>query len=46
MDFVSDLLESQGHNAILVIVARLSKRRHLISRDTSVDAEQTATLYL
>lgn len=46
MDFISGLPESQGHNIIFIIADRLSKMRHFIRCDTTVDTEQTASLYL
>lgn len=45
MDLVSGLPESQEHDAILVIVDRLSKIRHFIPWDSMVAAEQAASLY-
>lgn len=39
MNMVSGLLGRKEHNAILVIVDRLSKMRHLIACDMTVDVE-------
>lgn len=46
MDFVTDLPESGGYNAILMVVDRLTKMRHLVPTTKEVDARETAKLYL
>jgi hypothetical protein len=47
MDFITELPEtSQGNNAILVFVDRLTKMTHLVATTTSVDAEDTADLFV
>jgi transposase InsO family protein len=46
MDFISHLPSSQGYDAILVVVCRLTKMRHFIACKGTCDAEDTARLYL
>ncbi|KAH0604507.1 uncharacterized protein H6S33_006884 [Morchella sextelata] len=46
MDFVTDLPESDGYNAILVVVDRLTKMRHLIPTTKEVDSKEVARLYI
>lgn len=46
MDFVTGLPESEGHNAILVVVDRLTKMRHFIPTTTDASAETVADLYV
>ncbi|KAH0604613.1 uncharacterized protein H6S33_006281 [Morchella sextelata] len=46
MDFVTDLLESDGYNAILVVVDRLTKMRHLIPTTKEADSREVARLYI
>ncbi|KAH0604494.1 uncharacterized protein H6S33_006871, partial [Morchella sextelata] len=46
MDFVTDLPESDGYNAILVIVDRLTKMRHLIPTTKEADSKEVARLYI
>jgi len=46
MDFVTGLPWSQGYDAILVVVDRLTKMRHLIPCLTSTSAEDLANLFL
>lgn len=46
MDFITHLPLSQGYNAILVIVDRLTKMRHLIPCKATCDSAETARLYL
>lgn len=46
MDFVTGLPESEGYDAIMVIVDRLTKMRHLLPCNTTVNAEDVAQLYL
>ena len=46
MDFVTGLPWSQGYDAILVVVDRLTKMRHLIPCRTSTSAEDLANLFL
>ena len=45
MDFVVELPESDGYNAIYVCVDRLTKMAHFIPTTTTVNSEQTAKLY-
>jgi hypothetical protein len=46
MDFVTGLPESNGFNAILVVVDRLSKMRHLIPCRDSTTSKDLAQIYL
>jgi hypothetical protein len=46
MDFITHLPESHGHNAILVIVDRLTKMKHFIACKGTCDAEEVAHLFL
>ena len=46
MDFVGELPESNGHNAILVIVDRLTKMALFIPSSTTLTSEQLASTYL
>ncbi|KAH0608780.1 uncharacterized protein H6S33_001008 [Morchella sextelata] len=46
MDFVTGLLVSEGYDAIIVVVDRLTKMRHLLSCNTTVNSEDIAQLYL
>src|SRR5258706_6197675 len=45
MDFVTGLPWSKGKNAILVVVCRLTKMRHLIACWATITAEELACLY-
>ena len=46
MDFVTGLLWSKGKNAILVVVCRLTKMRHLIPCRDTTTAEELAQIYI
>jgi hypothetical protein len=46
MDFIVELPESKGHDAVYVCVDRFTKMAHFIPTTTKVTAEETATLYL
>ncbi|KAH0614661.1 uncharacterized protein H6S33_000297 [Morchella sextelata] len=46
MDFVTDLPESDGYNAILVVVDRLTKMRHLIPTTKEADSKGVVRLYI
>ena len=46
MDFVTGLPESNGFDAILVVIDRLSKRRHFSSCLTTINAQELAELFL
>jgi hypothetical protein len=46
MDFVTRLSESNGFNAVIVIVDRLTKQRHLVPCHTTANAEDVAKIYL
>jgi transposase InsO family protein len=46
MDFITHLPLSQGYDAVLVIVDRLTKMRHLIPCKATCNSEETARLYL
>ena len=46
VDFVVELLELQGHNAIMVVVDSVCKRIHIIPTHTMVTASGTARLFL
>ena len=45
MDFIMDLPESNGYNAILTIVDKLTKYAHFIPCNTSINEEETARLF-
>ena len=45
MDFIVGLLWSNGYNAILVVVCRLTKMRHFIPCRDTCTVEQLADLY-
>lgn len=44
MGFVTDLPKSEGYNAILVLVDRLTKMRHLIATTKEMDSREVARL--
>jgi len=46
VDFVVELPESSGHDAVMTVVDAVSKRVHLIPTHTTVIAEGTARLFL
>jgi len=46
MDFIVGLPESQGYNAILTVVDRLTGMRHLIPCTDTTGSEDLAWLYL
>ncbi|KAH0603285.1 uncharacterized protein H6S33_007607 [Morchella sextelata] len=46
MDFVTGLPESEGYNAIMVVVDRLTKMRYFLSCNTTINSEDVAQLYL
>ena len=46
MDFVMGLPRSKDHDAIWVVVDRLTKQRHLVPCSTTVDASDLANLFL
>ena len=46
MDFVTGLPESQGFDAIWVVVDRLTKMRHLVPCNTTIDSEGLAELFI
>lgn len=45
MDFVTGLPESNGFDAIMVIIDRLTKMRHLIPCNTTVNAREVADIF-
>ena len=46
IDFVVGLPESEGYNAIWVVVDRLSKQRHFVPCSASIDAAGLANLFI
>jgi hypothetical protein len=46
MDFITGLPESDGYDAILVVVCRLSKMAHYIATHTNVTAEGLAEIFV
>eukprot|EP00122_Pirum_gemmata_P008164 Pgem_evm1s7520 len=46
LDFITDLPDSHGYNAILVVKDRLSKMAHYIPVNKSITAEETAEVYI
>lgn len=46
MDFVTGLPVSEGFDAVLVVVDRLTKMRHFIATNTTATAETVADLYV
>jgi hypothetical protein len=46
MDVVTGLPNSSGHDAIWVVVDRLTKMRHLVPCSTTIDAEGLANLFM
>ena len=46
VDFVVELLESSGHDAIMTVMDSVSKRVHFVPMHTMVTAEGTARLFL
>ena len=45
MDFIGELPDAHGYNAIMVVVDRLSKRAHFIPTHTTLDASGTARIF-
>ena len=46
VDFVVELLESSGHNTVMMVMDAISKRVHFIPMHTMVTAEGAARLFL
>ena len=46
VDFVVELLESSGHNAVMTVMDSVSKRVHFVPMHTTVTAEGAARLFL
>jgi hypothetical protein len=46
IDFIVELPESHGYNAIMCVVDSLTKRAHFILMHTTINAEGTALLFL
>ena len=46
MDFITGLPWSQGHDAIWVVIDRLTKARHFVPYRTNVDAKDLADLFI
>jgi len=46
VDFVVELPESSGHDAVMMVVDAVSKRVHFIPMHTTVTAERAAWLFL
>ena len=46
VDFIVQLPESGGYDAIIVVVDSVSKRAHFMEMDTTITAAGTANLYL
>jgi hypothetical protein len=46
MDFIVELPESHGYDAIMCVVDSLTKRMHFIPTHTTINAEGTALLFL
>ena len=46
MDFITDLPESNGADAILVVVDRLTKMAHFVPCNKTITSEQTARLFI
>jgi len=46
MDFVGELPESEGFNAILIITDRFTKVQHYIPAKTTWTAEDVANIYI
>jgi transposase InsO family protein len=46
MDFVTGLPVSEGHDAIWVVIDRLTKMRHFVPCSTTVDAKELANLFV
>jgi len=46
VDFVVELLESSGHDAVMTVVDSVSKRVYFIPTHTTVTAEGAARLFL
>jgi len=46
VDFVVELLESSGHDAVMTVVDSVSKRVHFVPMHTTVTAEGAARLFL
>ena len=46
VDFISELPESSGHNAVMVVVDSVTKRAHFTSTLTSITTAGTARLFI
>ncbi|KAH0606065.1 uncharacterized protein H6S33_004522 [Morchella sextelata] len=46
MDFVTGLPESEGYDAIMVVIDRLTDMRHLLPCNTTINSEDVAQVYL
>jgi transposase InsO family protein len=46
MDFVTGLPVSEGHDAIWVVIDRLTKMRHFVPCSTTVDGKELANLFV